>query len=227
MSVSFDPAWLGARIDGVDPSPLVAGMWLGAAGLLLCALWLRGYRTGNRIALAGGMLAVGAALYSHDVVNLPEIASALVIGGSIGLMLARRCGGHRLPWLVVVAYALLGLAGMATGTALLLNPFAFGLVDGPGRVTPAHGTLLAGGIAIGGLAALCALLMLVRQTQDYLALVGSGAGWTAAALGLAMGNSAMVLAGGMAGAAGLRLGWRAWAIRRAALRALPSGSRFP
>lgn len=215
MSASFDPTWLGARIGGVDPSPLVAGMWLVAAGLLLCALWLRGHRAGNRLALAGGMLAVGAALYSHDVVNLPEIASALVIGGSIGLTLARRCCAHRLPWLVVVAYGLLGLAGAATGAALFLNPFASGLVDGQGHVTPAHGTLLAAGVAIGGLVALGALLMLVRRTQSGLALVGSGAGWAAAALGLAMGNSVLVLVGGMAGAAGLRLGRRARVIRRA------------
>lgn len=216
MSAAFDPSWLGARIDGVDPSPLVAGMWLVAAALLLCALWLRGHRIANRLALTGGMLAVGAALYSHDVVNLPEIASALVIGGSIGLMLARRCGAHRLPWLVVIAYGLLGLAGVATGAALFLNPFAFALVDGQGHVTPAHGALLAAGAATGGLVALGALLMLVRRTQASLMLVGSGAGWAAAALGLAMGNSALLLVGGMAGAAGLRLGWRARAMRRAA-----------
>lgn len=216
MSVSFDPAWLGARIDGVDPSPLVAGMWLVSAGLLLCALWLRGHRAGNRIALAGGMLAVGAALYSHDVVNLPEIASALVIGGSIGLTLARRCGAHRLPWLVAVAYGLLGLTGVATGAALYLNPFAFGLMDGQGHVTPVHSMLLATGVMTGGWVALGALFMLLRRTQADLALLGSGAGWTAAALGLAMGNSALVLVGGMAGAAGLRLGWRARGAGRAA-----------
>lgn len=216
MSLSFDPAWLGARIDGVDPSPLVAGMWLASAGLLFCALWWRAHRMGNRIALAGGMLAVGAALYSHDVVNLPEIASALVIGGSIGLTLARRCAAGTLPWLIVVAYGLLGLAGMATGTALFLNPFAFGLVDGQGHVTPAHGALLAAGVVLGGLVALGALLILVRRTQAGLALVGSGVGWAATALGLATGNSAMVLVGGMAGAAGLRLGWHARVTGQAA-----------
>ena len=216
MSAAFDPSWLGARIDGVDPSPLVAGMWLVAAALLLCGLWLRAHRVGNRLALAGGMLAVGAALYSHDVVNLPEIASALAIGGSIGLTLTRRCAAHRLPWLVVVAYGLLGLAGVATSVALFLNPFAFALVDGQGHVTPAHGALLLAGVAIGGLVALGALLMLVRRTQSGLALVGSGAGWAAAALGLAMGNSALLLVGGMAGAAGLRLGWRARALGRVA-----------
>lgn len=208
MSAPFDPAWLGARIDGVDPSPLVAGMWLVTAMLLLCALWLRGHRAGNRIALAGGALAVGAALYSHDVVNLPEIASALVIGGSIGLTLARRSGAHRLPWLVLVAHGLLGLAGMAIGAALVLNPFAFALVDGQGHVMDAQGFLLAAGAVIGGLTAAGALLMLVRRTQAGLTLVGGGAALSAAALGLAMGNSAMVLVGGMAGAAGLRLGWR-------------------
>lgn len=216
MSAAFDPAWLGARIEGVDPSPLVAGMWFAAATLLLCALWLRGHRVGNRLVLAGGMLAVGAALYSHDVVNLPEIASALAIGGSIGLTLARRCNAHRLPWLVILAYGLLGLAGVATGAALFLNPFAFGLVDGQGDVTPVHGALLAASATIGGLVALVALLMLVRRTQADLALVASGAGWASAALGLAMGNSAMILVGGMAGAAGLRLGWRARALGRAA-----------
>ncbi|MEC3910427.1 NAD(P)(+) transhydrogenase (Re/Si-specific) subunit beta [Sphingobium sp. CR2-8] len=202
-------ALLGARMDGVDPSPLVAGAYLLSGVLLLAALRWRGQRHGNRIAMAGIALALAAALYSHDVMNLPEIASALVIGGSIGLLLARRCAARMLPWLVVVAHGLLGMAAMATACALWLNPFAFALVGDDGRITPDNRLLLAAGFTIGAMVVVGALLVAVTRRQTGLAWIGSGAGWAAVTLGFALGNSAMVMAGALAGVAGWRLGWRA------------------
>lgn len=214
-------ALLGARIDGVDPSPLVAGAYLLSGFILLGALFLRAAPIGNRMAMAGILLAVAATLYSHDVVNLPEIVSALVIGGSIGLLLARRCAARRLPWLVVAAHGLLGVAAMATAGALFLNPFAFALARDDGTIAPHDGMVLAAGFAIGAIVVAGISWMAVRRTSAGmawmgLAWMGSGAGWAAAALGFALGNSALVVAGGMAGVAGWRLGWRARKIGPAA-----------
>ena len=202
-------ALLGARIDGIDPSPLVAGAYFLACALLLYALWSRATRTGNRFAMAGITLAVGAAIYSHDVVNLPEIVSALTIGGGIGLMLARRGAVRILPWLVVSGHGLLGLGAMATAFVLFRNPFAFAIVRDDGAMLPGDGLLLAAAFAIGALVLGGALTMAVRRTQVGLAWLGSGSGWAAAALGFALGNSAMVVAGAMAGVAAARIGWRA------------------
>jgi NAD/NADP transhydrogenase beta subunit len=209
-------ALLGARIDGVDPSPLVAGAYLLSGLILLGALLWRAAPIGNRMAMAGILLAVAATLYSHDVVNLPEIVSALVIGGSIGLLLARRCAARRLPWLVVAAHGLLGVAAMATVGALFLNPFAFALTRDDGTIAPRDGMVLAAGFAIGAMVVAGISWMAVRRTQAGLAWIGSGAGWLAAALGFALGNSALVVAGGMAGVTGWRLGWRARKIGPAA-----------
>ena len=217
MIPPFGPAWLGAQLDGVDPSPVVAGAYLLSALLLLVGLWLRTGRHSHRWAMAGIVTGAAAAVYSHDVVNLPEMVSAVVIGGSIGLLLARRCAVAALPWLVVAGHGLLGVAAMAMGATLWRNPGAFGL-------TADDGALLAAGFGLGAVTLAGALVLVFRRRPGGLALLSSSAGWAAAALGFAIGNSAMVVAGGMAGVGGLRLAWRA---RRIASRALPSGAGLP
>ncbi len=210
-------AWLGAQLDGIDPSPVVAGAYLLSGLLLFLGLWLRTGRHGNRWTMVGSVTASAAAVCSHDVVNLPEMVSAVVIGGSIGLLLARRSGVAALPWLMVVGHALLGVAAMAMAATLWRNPGAFGL-------TAHDGALLAVGFGLGATTLAGALALAFRRRLGGLALLGSGAGFAAAALGFTIGNSAMVVGGGMAGVAGLRLAWRA---RRIASRALPSGASLP
>ncbi|MES2172966.1 MAG: NAD(P)(+) transhydrogenase (Re/Si-specific) subunit beta [Pseudomonadota bacterium] len=210
-------AWLGVQLDGIDPSPVVAGAYLLSGLLLFLGLWLRTGRRGNRWTMAGIVTASAAAVYSHDVVNLPEMVSAVVIGGSIGLLLARRSAVAALPWLMVAGHGLLGVAAMAMAATLWRNPGAFGL-------TADDGALLTVGFALGAMTLAGALALAIGRRPGGLALIGSGAGFAAAMLGFAIGNSAMVMGGGMAGVAGLRLAWRA---RRIASRALPSGAGLP
>ncbi|RYM09114.1 NAD(P)(+) transhydrogenase (Re/Si-specific) subunit beta [Sphingobium cupriresistens] len=211
------PAWLGAQLNGIGPSPVVAGAYLFSAALLLLGLSLRSGGHGNRWAMAGIVTGAAAAVYSHDVVNLPEMVSVVVIGGGIGLLLARRSAVAALPWLMLAGHGLLGVAAMAMAATLWRNPGAFGLAAD-------DGLLLTLGFALGAMTLAGALALAVGRRPGGLALLGSGAGWAAAALGFAIGNSAMVVAGGMAGVAGLRLAWRA---RRIASRALPSGAGLP
>lgn len=210
-------AWLGAQLDGIDPSPVVAGAYLLSGLLLFLGLWLRSGYHGNRWTMAGIVTGAAAAVYSHDVVNLPEMVSAVVIGGGIGLLLARRSAVAALPWLMVAGHGLLGVAAMAMAATLWRNPGAFGL-------TADDGALLTVGFALGAMTLAGALALAIGRRPGGLALIGSGAGFAAAALGFAIGNSAMVMGGGMAGVAGLRLAWRA---RRIASRALPSGAGLP
>lgn len=216
MNLLSGGALLGARIDGIDPSPLVAAIYMVSGILMLCALWLRAEQAGHRIAMAGIALAMAAALYGHDVINLPEIASVLVVGGGIGLLLVRRCVGQALPWLIVAGHGLLGMAAMATVSVLALNPVLFGLVGEDGTIASANGLLLVAAFAMSLMVVGGALLMAFCRTHAALALVGGGAGWSTAALGFALGNSAMVMAGAFAGMAGFRLGWREHKVRPAA-----------
>ncbi|KMS55929.1 NAD(P)(+) transhydrogenase (Re/Si-specific) subunit beta [Sphingobium cupriresistens] len=211
------PAWLGAQLDGIDPSPVVAGAYLLSVALMFVGLWMRDGGHGNRWAMAGIATGAAAAVYSHDVVNLPEMVSVVVIGGGIGLLLARRSAVAALPRLMLAGHGLLGVAAMAMAATLWRNPGAFGLAAD-------DGLLLTLGFALGVATLAGALTLAVGRRPGGLALLGSGAGWAAAALGFAIGNSAMVVAGGMAGVAGLRLAWRA---RRIASRALPSGAGLP
>lgn len=220
-------ALLGARLDGVDPSPVVAGACLVAGTLFCLALHRRSPRHGSRLAMAGVAIAVAAAIYSHDVVNLPEIVAALVIGGSIGLLLARRCALAVLPRLVIVGQGLLGLAAMATGTAIVMNPGAFGLAgEGDGLVS-GWCALPVFGAATGALLLARALWLALRRMPPGDTLLGVGTGLATAALGFTLGNSAMVMAGGLAVSAGLRLAWRARKAAPAASSPLPGGPTFP
>lgn len=224
MMPPVGPAWLGAQLDGIDPSPVVAGAYLLSGLLLLVGLWLRNSRHSHRWAMAGIATGAAAAVYSHDVVNLPEMVSAVVIGGSIGLLLARRSAVAALLWLAVAGHGLLGVAAMAMAATLWRNPGAFGLLGDDGAVLPFGGGMLVAGFGLGVPTLAGALVLAFGRRLGGLPLLTSGAGWAAAALGFAIGNGAMVVAGGMAGVAGLRLAWRA---RRIASRALPSGAGLP
>lgn len=215
------PAWLGAQLDGIDPSPMVAGAYLLSGLLLFMGLSLRSGRHGNRWAMAGIVTGAAAAVYSHDVVNLPEMVSAVVIGGCIGLLLVRRCAVATLPWLIVAGHGLLGVAAMAMAMTLRRNPGAFGLLGDDDAMRPFAGAMLAAGLGMGAITLAGGLFQIVGRRHGGLALLSSGAGWAAAALGFAIDNSAMVVAGGMAGVAGLRLAWRA---RKIASTPLPSGA---
>ncbi|WP_298398109.1 hypothetical protein [Sphingobium sp.] len=160
----------------------------------MLALRERAGRRANRLAMMGVALACGGAVYSHDVLNLPEMIGAVVMGGGFGLLLVRRAARRMLPLLTRAAQALLGIAAIALAGAVWRNPGAFG-VAGSGVAM----ALLAAGVLIGGLVALGALWP--GRIAPH--LLSSGAGWTAALLGLAMGNGAMAIGGALAGVAGL------------------------
>ena len=98
-------------------SPVAMLGWIGAVLLFLLALrtWPEG-RTARRCArmgLAGMMLAMGAALYTHDVVSLPEMLSMAALGSGIGYLIARRAPMRS-------AWAILALLQGMIGAALLL-----------------------------------------------------------------------------------------------------------
>lgn len=114
--------------------------WAFSALLFFLSLWPSGgvpHRRHRHAAAAGVLILTGAALYAADVVNLPEIVGALVIGAAIGVMLGRELPAHRLTALLTALAGLVGLAAIAVAQAAWLNPYAFGLIDGNGdRIAP-------------------------------------------------------------------------------------------
>ena len=68
-----------------------------------------------------------------DVRAVAEIAGAILIGGGIGLVTARKIQMTAMPQLVAAFHSLVGMAAVLVGAAAFLNPEAFGIGV---RITP-------------------------------------------------------------------------------------------
>jgi NAD(P) transhydrogenase subunit beta len=90
-------------------------------------------RRGNNYGMAGMAIAVATTLAIHDMASLPEILGAILIGGGIGLVTARKIQMTAMPQLVAAFHSLVGLAAVLVGAAAFLNPDAFGIAV---RITP-------------------------------------------------------------------------------------------
>ena len=75
-------------------------------------------RRGNWYGIIGMTVALIATILSPDVTaNFGKLVVALLIGGSVGLMLARRVQMTQMPELVAILHSLVGLAAVAVGFA--------------------------------------------------------------------------------------------------------------
>ena len=115
-------------------SPVAMLGWIGAVLLFLLALrtWSdgRAARRRARMGLAGMMLAMGAALYTHDVVSLPEMLSMAALGSGIGYLIARRAS-MRSAWpILALLQAMIGAALLLTAFAIDGNAIAFAVLFG-------------------------------------------------------------------------------------------------
>ncbi|MFL6743830.1 MAG: NAD(P)(+) transhydrogenase (Re/Si-specific) subunit beta, partial [Sphingomicrobium sp.] len=114
-------------------------------------------RRGNRAGMIGMAIAVVTTLITHvpaervrkigdvdvsnigflilrvDRLTLTEIAAAILIGGAIGLITARKIQMTAMPQLVAAFHSLVGMAAVLVGAAAYLNPEAFGIAT---RITP-------------------------------------------------------------------------------------------
>jgi H+-translocating NAD(P) transhydrogenase subunit beta len=108
-------------------------------------------RRGNRLGMAGMLIAVVTTLITHDVASLPEILVAIAIGGGIGWITARRIAMTDMPQLVAAFHSLVGLAAVLVGIAAYLNPQAFGIVDAAGEILTVSRIEIGLGVAIGAI----------------------------------------------------------------------------
>src|SRR6478735_1978435 len=76
---------------------------------------------GNRLGMIGMGIAVVTTLLTHQIASLVEIAGAIIVGGAIGLVTARRIQMTAMPQLVAAFHSLVGMAAVLVGAAAFLN----------------------------------------------------------------------------------------------------------
>ena len=108
-------------------------------------------RRGNFIGMAGMAIAVITTLAIHEIAALWEIAIAILVGGAVGLVTARRIQMTAMPQLVAAFHSLVGMAAVLVGAAAFLNPDAFGIVDTSGAILGVSRIEMGLGVAIGAI----------------------------------------------------------------------------
>jgi NAD(P) transhydrogenase subunit beta len=108
-------------------------------------------RAGNRNGMIGMGIAVATTLATHDIASLPEIAAAIILGGGIGFVVARRIAMTAMPQLVAAFHSLVGLAAVLVAAAAFLNPQAFGIAGADGEIFAVSRIEMGLGIAIGAI----------------------------------------------------------------------------
>ena len=80
-------------------------------------------RRGNWYGIIGMAIALVATVASdHVTANFEKLMLALLVGGSIGIVLARRVQMTQIPELVAILHSLVGLAAVAVGFANFMDP---------------------------------------------------------------------------------------------------------
>ena len=127
-------------MEHVAQNPWVALAYLVAGVCFILALRGLSHPTtsvrGNRLGMAGMLIAVVTTLATHDLANMVEIGGAILIGAVIGLVAARRIAMTAMPQLVAAFHSLVGLAAVLVAAAAFLNPLAFDIAE---LVTPMIG----------------------------------------------------------------------------------------
>ena len=105
-------------------------------------------RSGNIFGVAGMVVAVVATLADPGVLSYGMIILAILIGGSVGTVVALKINMTALPQLVAAFHSLVGLAAVFVAAAAFYNPQAFGLGT-PGNIKTASIIEMSLGTAIG------------------------------------------------------------------------------
>jgi H+-translocating NAD(P) transhydrogenase subunit beta len=108
-------------------------------------------RSGNRFGMAGMLLAVVTTLVVQHLASGAEILAAVVIGGLVGLVVARRIAMTAMPQLVAAFHSLVGLAAVLVAAAAFLEPAGFGIQGTDGLILPASRIEMGLGVAIGAI----------------------------------------------------------------------------
>ena len=109
-------------------SGLVTVAYIGATILFILALGglsnPETARRGNLYGIIGMSIALLATVFGVVTAHYLLLLGGLVIGGSIGLILARRVQMTEMPELVAILHSLVGLAAVLVGFANFMDPEA-------------------------------------------------------------------------------------------------------
>ena len=108
-------------------------------------------RSGNVYGMAGMAIAVITTVIDPEVVSYLWIVIALVIGGGIGAVIAKRIQMTDMPQLVAAFHSLVGLAAVLVAAAALHNPAAYGIVDAAGNLKLASRIEMGIGVVVGAI----------------------------------------------------------------------------
>ncbi|HAT36549.1 MAG TPA: NAD synthetase, partial [Rhodospirillaceae bacterium] len=84
-------------------------------------------RNGNIFGIVGMVIAIATTLASPSVLSYDWILMGLVIGGTIGAVIARKIEMTALPQLVAAFHSLVGLAAVFVASAAFYQPAAYGI----------------------------------------------------------------------------------------------------
>src|SRR5690606_38595176 len=118
-----------SRIDGtgaVMAQGVVTAAYIGATVLFILALGglsnQETARRGNFYGMLGMGIALLATILGVVTDNYGILVGALVVGGALGLLLARRVQMTQMPELVAILHSLVGLAAVLVGFANFMDP---------------------------------------------------------------------------------------------------------
>ncbi len=108
-------------------------------------------RRGNVFGMLGMLIAVTATAFNPEVIRfgLGHVALAVLVGGAVGLVIARRIAMTAMPQLVAAFHSLVGLAAVLVASAAFLHPQNFGITDTAGAIILASRIEMSLGVAIG------------------------------------------------------------------------------
>ncbi|WP_417451644.1 NAD(P)(+) transhydrogenase (Re/Si-specific) subunit beta [Kordiimonas sp.] len=108
-------------------------------------------RKGNIFGMVGMTIAVLTTIMNPEIVSYEWIIGAIVIGGAIGFITARKIAMTAMPQLVAAFHSLVGLAAVFVAASAFLNPASFGIADAMGHIHTASKIEMSLGIAIGAI----------------------------------------------------------------------------
>ena len=108
-------------------------------------------RAGNLYGMIGMAIAVITTVINPEVVSYVWILIALVGGGGVGAVIARRIQMTDMPQLVAAFHSLVGLAAVLVAAAALYNPAAYGIVDETGALKFASRIEMGIGVVVGAI----------------------------------------------------------------------------
>ena len=107
-------------------------------------------RAGNRYGMLGMAIAIGTTCKSSTIDDYSFIVGGILVGGTIGTIIARKIQMTALPQLVAAFHSLVGLAAVFVAAGTLLQPDVFG-IGYPGDIKYSSLVEMAIGTAVGAI----------------------------------------------------------------------------